>query len=160
MLLSPAMLLFSRTRLRSYPTGSLAFLTAWQGWKQTKFRGRSWLPIPRKTFNGRYMTCFVVCCLPFAFCNRSRFSFSCVPPLSLFHSQVRYSLKTLASFASARIHLILGSSLTLYNVDAHRMRQRVSPPFRSQITRKFCPEITLFSTKRAIDFDNYPEPKV
>jgi len=32
-------LTFSRTRLRSYPTGSLAFRMAWQGWKQTKFRG-------------------------------------------------------------------------------------------------------------------------
>ena len=60
-------LLFSPTRLRFYPTDSLVSLTAWQGWKRTKFRGRSWLPILRKIFNGRYMTCFVVCCLSYTF---------------------------------------------------------------------------------------------
>ena len=96
-------LTFSRTRLRSYPTGSLAFRMAWQGWKQTKFRGWSWLRILRKIFNNRYMTCFVVC---------SGIDHRCLSCLPYFQSQVRYSLKILASIATAWVHFILVSSLT------------------------------------------------
>jgi len=36
---SPSCLLCSQTKSRFYPTGSLAFLTAWKGWQRTKYRG-------------------------------------------------------------------------------------------------------------------------
>ena len=50
--ISPSCLLCSRTRSRFYPTVSLAFLTAWRGWKQTKYPDSNWLLTLRKTFRG------------------------------------------------------------------------------------------------------------